>query len=93
MEILSLDTTRKVWRSGCPQPSLDVTRNGGLFKLRRYEDGLLLILKTRFLTKTNLTLQLQVSVLHARLLQYGVENPHVAAVHNVDTALPIRCPG
>lgn len=46
---------------------------------------------SHFFPKTNMMLQFQVSILHAGLFKYRVENSHLAAVHNLDTTVPIRC--
>lgn len=55
----------------------------GLLSRKRRDDWL-------SLPASNIRFCFQVSLLHAGFIQHGVENSDVAAVHNLDTAVPIR---
>lgn len=44
-----------------------------------------------FFSLTNMLILFQVSLLHAGLFQYRVENPHLAAVYCLDATVSTRC--
>lgn len=77
------------FKSGC-RMNRTVPSNGTTCQL---QNSIRLQLKSTIcfsLPSSNLWLRSQVSILHAGILQHRVENSDVAALHNLDTAVPIR---